>query len=269
MSVYRPSYTDPKTGEKREQDVFWCDFTYKRQRIRESTGQTKKMLAKDYETWRRRELENAVAGVKAPKPEERIQTVKAVVQAWLTIRTVGKRDKTKAYIRERCAHLIDDLGGKLVCDITETVVAEYIGKREAEGAAAVSINREVFLLSRAPRWTGRRPGRTLAVQDGRKSQSGKRLMTMKRRRCWKRPARIGASTHCRISRSPVHRLPRGRGPHISVASFRLLRGLDSLRDQQDTGRRIPGSADVTGAGGHPTRAPGMDRREAGSGARTG
>ena len=138
MSFYRPTYTDPKTGEKREAEVFWCDFTYKRRRIRESTGQTKKTLAKNYEDQRRRELENAVAGVKVSKPEDRIREVKKVIEDWITVRTTGKRDKTKAYIRERCAHLIQHLGGELACDITEAAVAGYIGKREAEGAARVS-----------------------------------------------------------------------------------------------------------------------------------
>jgi integrase len=151
MAIYRPKRKDPKTGELAPSDVWWCDFTYKRRRIRESTGQTKKTLAKTYEERRRRELENAVAGVTAPTAEDRIQDVKSILDAWIMVRTSGKKDKTKAYIRERCAHLTEHLGGKLTCDITESAVAEYIGARESEGAMACSINREVYLLSRALR----------------------------------------------------------------------------------------------------------------------
>ena len=149
MSVYRPKYRDPKTGELVEADTFWCDFTYKRRRIRESTGQTKKTLAGDYEKRRRRELENAVAGVAAPKAEDRIRDVKSIIADWITIRAAGKKDRTKSFIRERCVHLMKHFAGKLACDVTEAAVAEYIGKREAEGAAASSINREVFQLCRA------------------------------------------------------------------------------------------------------------------------
>ena len=140
-----------RPGEKREAEVYWCDFTYQHRRIRESTGQTKKTLAKNYEDRRRRELENAVAGVTAPKSEDRIRDVKSIIEDWIEVRTAGKRARTKDYIRERCAHLTKHLGGRLACDVTEAAVAQYIGKREAEGAAACSINREVFLLSRALR----------------------------------------------------------------------------------------------------------------------
>jgi len=151
MAVYRPTYRDKETGELREAEVYWCDFTYQHRRIRESTGQTKKTLAKNYEDRRRRELENAIAGVTVPKSEDRIRDVKSIIESWIQVRTAGKRPRAKAYIRERCAHLIEHLGGCLACDVTEAAVAEYIGKREAEGAAACSINREVFLLSRALR----------------------------------------------------------------------------------------------------------------------
>ena len=151
MAVYRPKYRDPKTGGMIEADVYWCDFTYQHRRIRESTGQTLKTLARNYEDRRRRELENAVAGVAVPKAEDRIRDVKSIVEAWIEVRTAGKKPRTKDYIRERCAHLIKHLGGRLACDITDEVVAQYVGKRESEGAAACSINREVFLLSRALR----------------------------------------------------------------------------------------------------------------------
>ena len=151
MAVYRPKYRDPKTGALVEADVYWCDFTYLHRRIRESTGQTKKTLARNYEDRRRRELETAVAGVAVPKAEDRIRDVKSIIESWIEVRTAGKKPRTKAYIRERCAHLIEHLGARLACDITDAVVAQYVGKRESEGAAACSINREVFLLSRALR----------------------------------------------------------------------------------------------------------------------
>src|SRR5436190_21875901 len=131
MAVYRPKYTDPKTGEKCEAETWWCDFTYKRRRIRESTGQTKKTLAKAYEDRRRRELENAIAGV-TPKSDDRIREMKAVLEGWIAIRTAGKKDRTKAFIRERCAHLIAHFGSKSACDVNQAVVAEYVGKRDAE-----------------------------------------------------------------------------------------------------------------------------------------
>ena len=151
MAVFRPTYRNPKTGELKQSSVWWCDFMYYGRRIRESTGQTKKTLAVAYETRRRRELETAVAGVPVPKAEDRIRDLKSILEEWIEVRTAGKKAKTRAYIRERCAHLMKHLGSYLACDVTEAVVAQYVGKREEEGAAAVSINREVFLLSKALR----------------------------------------------------------------------------------------------------------------------
>lgn len=151
MAVYRPKYNDKRTGEQKTSNVWWCKFTYMRRPIRESTGQTKKTLAKAYEDRRRRELENAVAGVAESKPEDRIQDVKLILDSWVTVKTVGKRPTTKAYLDSRTAHLKKHLGSKLACDVTEAAVAVYIGARESEGAAACSINREVALLSAALR----------------------------------------------------------------------------------------------------------------------
>lgn len=151
MAVYRPTYKDPATGKKITSDVFWCDFTYQGKRIREGTGQTLKTLAKDYEKRRRRELEEAVAGTKPASSAERIMDLKDAIDQWLTIRTAGKREKTKAYIRDRCVHLKRLLGDRLVCDLVERDVAEYVHIREAEGAVSTSINREVYFLARVLR----------------------------------------------------------------------------------------------------------------------
>jgi hypothetical protein len=42
MSVYRPSYTDPKTGEKKQAAVWWYEFLFAGRRIRESSKSTRK-----------------------------------------------------------------------------------------------------------------------------------------------------------------------------------------------------------------------------------
>lgn len=147
MALYQPTYDDVKTGKRVKAEVYWCDFTFKGKRIRESTGQTLKSRAKVYEDTRRDELKNAVSGY-VPKVKDKIQDVSEAVEKWIVKRTAGKRDRTKSYIRERCAHLIAHLGRLLVCDVCETVVATYIQTREKEKAVSTSINREVFFLSR-------------------------------------------------------------------------------------------------------------------------
>ena len=69
MSVYLPTYTDKKTGKRVQQEIYWCDFYFAGRRIQESTGTTRKTLAKEYEENRRRDLEKALAGVPARLPK--------------------------------------------------------------------------------------------------------------------------------------------------------------------------------------------------------
>ena len=151
MAIYQPKRRNPDTKKMEPSEVYWCDFTYLGRRIRESTGQTLKTLAKKYEDRRKREMENAVAGVTPATASDRIKDLKTAIGEWIEVRAAGKKATTKRFIADRCAHLIKHLGARLVCDINEKAVASYIGKREAEGAAAISINRETFFLARVLR----------------------------------------------------------------------------------------------------------------------
>jgi integrase len=149
VSVFKPKYKDRKTGATLVSEFYWCDFVYQRRRIRETTGQRGLTLAREYEKNRKREMERAVVGVEAAKPKDRIREVGLILKDWIKVRTAGKRPKTGAYVRERCAHLIEHFGSMLPGDLTAAAVADYTSLRESAGAAAASINREVYLLSRA------------------------------------------------------------------------------------------------------------------------
>ena len=76
MSVYKPKYRDPKSGELLEANVFWVEFTLAGKRIRESTKSSRKTIAKEYEKRRRLELEQAYAGMPVEDPCSRIRSVK-------------------------------------------------------------------------------------------------------------------------------------------------------------------------------------------------
>jgi hypothetical protein len=106
MSVYRPKYRDVKTQKLVETDVYWVDFTYRKQRIRESTGQTKLTLARQYEKDLRQKLENAKAGVATEKTDNRLRTLRSVLTVHLETWTTGKKRLTKDYIQDRCDHLL-------------------------------------------------------------------------------------------------------------------------------------------------------------------
>jgi hypothetical protein len=45
MALFRPSYTDKKSGKVKNSAVWWYDFTYAGRRIAESTKTTRKTIA--------------------------------------------------------------------------------------------------------------------------------------------------------------------------------------------------------------------------------
>jgi hypothetical protein len=81
MAVYRPKYQDKKTGEKRQQAVWWYDFNFAGQRYNKSTGQTLKTLAVEFEKNERRRIERAFAGRRAERPSQRIRTISEALKA--------------------------------------------------------------------------------------------------------------------------------------------------------------------------------------------
>ena len=62
MAVYQPTYTDPKTGERKTQAVWWYEFNFAGRRVRESSKSTRKTIAIQAEENRRKELQRAYAG---------------------------------------------------------------------------------------------------------------------------------------------------------------------------------------------------------------
>jgi hypothetical protein len=49
MSVYRPTYKDPKTGETKKTATWWYEFTYMGNRYREPANTKRKTLAVEAE----------------------------------------------------------------------------------------------------------------------------------------------------------------------------------------------------------------------------
>lgn len=150
MSVYRPKYTDPKTGEVKESGVWWYEFTYQGRRIRESANTTKKTLAKAAMDNRRFQLERAAAGLPAEvAPAARIESVRDAIKRYKTIFAVGHRPKAIRWVADRCAHLDRLMGAELRIDMTESRLRRYMTARLSEGVGNRTINMEVECLARA------------------------------------------------------------------------------------------------------------------------
>jgi integrase len=57
VSVFRPTYNEPKTGERRQSRIWWYEFWVGGRRIRESARTTRKTVAIEAENRRRAALE--------------------------------------------------------------------------------------------------------------------------------------------------------------------------------------------------------------------
>jgi integrase len=150
MAVYRPKYKDPKTGKLVFSRVYWFEFTYAGNRIRESSKQTKKTLAQVTEDNRRRELVRSYAGLPATEtPKDRIRTVKAALASYQKTYPVNHRQKSVDVVSERSPHLLRHLGSLLMPDLTEERMQTYMAGRKAEGAGNRTVNIELGVLARA------------------------------------------------------------------------------------------------------------------------
>jgi integrase len=148
MSVYRPSYRDPKSGKLKRQAIWWYAFTFAGRRVQESSKTTRKTIAVEMEKKRRLELEQVYAGVSA-KPQQRIRTVTLAIKEYQTAYAVTHRQKATAWVRERSQHVLRILGNALLSDLTENRIAEYMAQRLAEGVGHRTVNMEMECLARS------------------------------------------------------------------------------------------------------------------------
>ncbi|MEP7355375.1 MAG: hypothetical protein ABI824_19260, partial [Acidobacteriota bacterium] len=149
MAVYKPTYTDKTTGKVKTQSVWWYNFTFAGRRIQESSKSGRKTIALEAEKRRRRELEQAYAGIPSVSGAERVTSVAERIATYLESYPSSHRKNSVVFATTRLAHVERLLGKCLQCDLTEQRVQDYIRARLAEEAGGRTINMEVGELSRA------------------------------------------------------------------------------------------------------------------------
>lgn len=145
MSVFRPKFRDPKTGELKEAAVWWYSFTFAGRRYRESAKTESKTVAKQAEQKRRRELEVGYNGLTSNR-EERVQTVEAVADAYLEEYRLKHRAVT--FAEHALGHVKRHVGKAMLIEVTDKTVRAYQVSRLKEKASPKSINEEVGFLLR-------------------------------------------------------------------------------------------------------------------------
>src|SRR5271155_5746065 len=95
-------------------EVWWYEFVFRGQRIRESSNSSAKTLAIRIERERRRQLELGVAGLKeGPQP----LLFSVAMKRWLELNT-PRWSKSNLRIGRRAGHLLPVFGKLLLSDVT-------------------------------------------------------------------------------------------------------------------------------------------------------
>ena len=151
MALFRPTYTDKKTGRPKKSAVWWYEFIYQNKRIRESAKTTRKTIAGEAQNNRRLQLERAAAGMPTEKRQNRIRSVSDVVKPYLERYQQDHRERPNSitFAKGRLAHVKRLLASVLLSDLTEDAIRGYMSTRIAEGASGRTVNMEVGELSRA------------------------------------------------------------------------------------------------------------------------
>jgi len=140
--VFRPEYTDKRTGKSKQQKIFWADYSIDGQRVRESTHATTKRealrflhqrLAERGRGIRRRDVERTT-----------LNDLAELIRADYTKNGRRSVDRMERSVR-RLQTFFD--GWKAI-HITTDAADRYASMRLKNGAAAATVNRELACLRR-------------------------------------------------------------------------------------------------------------------------
>jgi integrase len=123
--------------------IWWYDFKFNGQRVRESTKSPSKKIAADAERVRRRELEESFNGI---KKRIRPKLFSVAADEWLEIKTLTLAPKSRLIEKTNLRHLLPTFGKLLVSDIQARDVSNYQHSRLKEGASPKTINLEIGTL---------------------------------------------------------------------------------------------------------------------------
>jgi integrase len=134
MAIYRPT---------KDSKIWWYDFIFEGQRVRESAKTRSKTLARDAERARRRELEESYNGIKR---RDRAKLFSVAADDWLALKSLTLAASSLRIERDNLKHLRPRFEKRLVTDIQARDVSRYQQDRLGEDASPKTINLEVGTL---------------------------------------------------------------------------------------------------------------------------
>lgn len=130
MSLYRPA------GSR----IYWFDFHFSGQRIRESSKMRSRTRAREVEEKRKSELRDGSAGI---RKREAPKLFKVAAAEWMEAKKPKWSPRMLDIAENSMKHLGPAFGRKLVMDIAPEDIAHYQKARVAEGASNRTANIEI------------------------------------------------------------------------------------------------------------------------------
>lgn len=128
-------------GVYKRGEVWWYEFSFQGQRIRESAHTPSKTAAIQIEPERRRSLEMSAGGVRRQKP----LLFSAAAKLWLA-EGAHWSDSTREIYALKMAHLLPIFGKLLLAEITPGDISAFQRKRRNVGASPREVNMETAVL---------------------------------------------------------------------------------------------------------------------------
>jgi integrase len=149
MGVYRPQYSDKKTGKMKHTKIWYYEFVFAGRLIKESAKTHSKTVAKEAEKQRRRELEKGFNGLSDSR-DQRVRSIRDLACSFLADYSV-RQPRSTAFAKHAMGHVVRLLGESMVVDVNDEIFIKYQTDRLKESAAPKTINEEVgFLLRLLP-----------------------------------------------------------------------------------------------------------------------
>lgn len=144
MSLYRPA----------KSRIWWMDFFFSGQRIRESTKMTSRTRAREVEDRRKQELREGTAGI---RKRARPKLFSSAAAEFCDAKNQTWSKSMRVSAQGSLAHLLPAFGKKLVVDIEAADISRYQRARTEAGAAGRTANIELSLLRSILRKAGAWP----------------------------------------------------------------------------------------------------------------
>jgi integrase len=123
-------------------DVWWYKFHFAGQEIRESSKSESKMMAKDAERARRRQLEESFNSIKPRKVSPNFSVASS---NWLNMRTSIAPATERSY-KLAISQLLKDFGKQLLSDISAEDLAEFQVRRKRDKVSNRTVNLELGVM---------------------------------------------------------------------------------------------------------------------------